>query len=108
MKNIPERFMVQGVRLDTGEVVAGYYCRKTRLKPSKIDVGDFIVIVCGTGDHKYTGFIAVDPATIEPVAVDVWKEAGLYFCPNCKQDFSSDPDYKWNYCPECGQRLAWE
>ena len=108
-----ERYLVSGKRVDTGEYVTGYYCKKTYLKIKKMHVGDFIVTIQKIGFDKITGFFMVDPATVEPVAVKPKKsDSGEYhICPNCERLISErEPSHgkiQIPYCKWCGQRIDW-
>jgi len=96
---ISKRFMVTAKDKETINTVEGYYYQTQGFNSTTVHL---IHNIQGT-ENEYVVF----PETIEPVAVPIHIECGYYFCPNCKQDFSNDPDYKWNYCHECGQRLDW-
>lgn len=39
---------------------------------------------------------------------DAYRDA--YRCPSCKSDrvYMSEYDLKYNYCPDCGQKLDWQ
>lgn len=28
-------------------------------------------------------------------------------CPSCDSEYTTDPDYNYDYCPNCGQRIDW-
>lgn len=106
-----ERFMVQGKRLDNGEMVQGYYCIVEHdeepiaiIVPTAISAHYKRNIVCGD--------VPVDPATVEPVAVKLHKsDAGSSICPNCgrfiMQYEQSHGNIAIRYCKWCGQRLDW-
>lgn len=119
---IPQRHQKQGKRLDNGEYVRG--------KLVEFRDGRFFII-----DDKYgadigvmsrfncvgnIATVAIDPDTVEDVAVEIIKladgkpitekynVADELICPNCNNDLMgcfSDGDIVVNHCPVCGQRL---
>ncbi|MDR1001700.1 MAG: hypothetical protein LBL82_00295 [Oscillospiraceae bacterium] len=108
--SIKERYMYTGESIEegasgmfgqviTGGVAFGYE-----------DEDTYIVQHRGDGDFD---IIAVDPATIEPVAVKPIKsDSGRYYvCPNCEHFCDKDKNQRtqqpYEYCRLCGQRLDW-
>ncbi len=106
-----ERFMVQGRRLDNGELVTGYLLADTapcsfRAKGKcacSHDGSTAYIFVWDDGLHEYDD-IEVDPASVEPVALPPIKIMSLYECPSCRNEAKR----RFPYCPECGQRWTWE
>ena len=114
------KHLVQGKRIDNGEMVCGYYTYVTEFgakglrKPKIVAQGDYGVI----------GF-EVDPATVEPVAAKVTAKVetidlsnnqlgtrienyNTYYCPSCNEVLTGITHIKnYNYCHGCGQRLDW-
>lgn len=107
---IKERYMVEGKRLDNGEMIKGYYVHDKGLE---IDLSldepstnyETHLIYVNTDDCY-----EVDPTTIQPVAVkpiikrifDGTKEFNYEHCPNCETGIINK---KYKYCPHCGQHI---
>ncbi len=118
LNTIPkERFMVQGKRLDNGELVTGYLLADTAPCSFKAkgkcacshDGSTAYIFVWDDGLHEYDD-IEVDPASVEPVALPVSVPArtygnGIPFCPCCGERIGGMRGR--SYCPDCGQRVSW-
>lgn len=123
---IDERYLCRGKRIDNGEWVTGIFCRNSEGKNYIIDDKSIYssmnfnkpILICDR-------FFEIDPATIEPVAVELLnlkvvspsKKYFAYYCPNCKTYIGNDQygeirNYDCRtideYCVNCGQRFSGE
>ena len=107
---IPERFMVAGKRLSDGKVVIGILCPPSY--PGYAAKEPWYIAVPHPPEDEWCShhYVAIDIATVEPVAVKVKREhtpVGDYCCPNCAAAFITEAGLT-NYCGNCGQRLDWK
>lgn len=105
---INERFMVQGKRLDNGEMVQGLrHLYHDKILIVSENIMDFDDEFCAP---EY--WWVVDPATVEPVAMKIIKGKVYPYlsqCPGCRSILKFDYVYhpRPGYCGSCGQRLDW-
>ena len=108
--SLNDRYLFRGKRLNNGEWVQGNLVENWQFG------SDFIPAVIRPRQIEFhqdytqkTYAIAVDPATVEPVAVAVVDDGAFGECPACGAQFNSElmNEYQIAYCHRCGQRLDW-
>ena len=108
MRMIPERLMVRGIGINTGEVVTGILCTPSYPGYAAMEPW-YVSIRVPEEENKYNYwyFEPVDIETVEPVAVPPEKPYNndVLICPNCKGALGG---HQHKYCSNCGQRILWE